>query len=116
LRGSNRTENSKPHHHRQSSRIDYAAINLSALAAMPGLLFRILPGGKLHGTEYCVRNPMRADKAPGSFKINIRTGRWADFAQYDARGGDIVSLVAYVDRSSQSVAALHLADMLGVRA
>ena len=30
--------------------------------------------------EYVALNPTRADKRAGSFKINLQTGRWADFA------------------------------------
>ena len=41
------------------------------------------------------RNPTRPDRRPGSFKINLTTGRWADFATGD-RGGDPVSLAAYL--------------------
>jgi putative DNA primase/helicase len=52
------------------------------------------------------------DRRPGSFKINLR-GRWADFAT-DARGGDPVSLFAYVENCSQSDAAIWLAQMLGL--
>ena len=44
---------------------------------------------------YVALNPTRNDRRPGSFKINIRTGRWCDFATGD-RGGDPVSLVAYL--------------------
>ena len=40
-------------------------------------------------------NPTRADRRPGSFSVNTRTGRWADFATGD-RGGDVVSLAAYL--------------------
>ncbi len=47
----------------------------------------------------------------GSFKINIITGRWADFATQD-RGGDLVSLGAYLARCSQSEAALGVANMI----
>ena len=47
----------------------------------------------MEGHEYVARNPTRADRRPGSFKINLRTGRWADFATGD-KGGDPVSLAA----------------------
>jgi hypothetical protein len=35
------------------------------------------------------------DQNPGSFSINVRTGRWADFATGD-KGGDVISLAAYL--------------------
>jgi hypothetical protein len=46
-------------------------------------------------------------------KINLRTGRWADFAT-DDRGGDPVSLVAFLEDVSQPEAARRLARMLGL--
>jgi hypothetical protein len=56
---------------------------------------------------------MRADKKPGSFKINLTTGKWGDFSTGD-RGGDLVSLAAYIAGLPQREAALRLADCLGV--
>jgi hypothetical protein len=70
-----------------------------------------LPGGKISGGEYVVRNPTRADRRPGSFKINLRSGRWSDFATGDC-GGDPISLVAYTEGMSQGEAARMLARML----
>jgi hypothetical protein len=60
-----------------------------------------------------VRNPRRPDRRPGSFLINLRTGKWADFATGD-KGGDPVSLAAFLFGLSQSKAAEELARMLGV--
>ena len=48
-----------------------------------------------------------------SFSVNMRTGRWADFATGD-RGGDVVSLAAYLHGLRQGEAARKLADMLGL--
>jgi hypothetical protein len=67
--------------------IDFDPINRAALAAFPAVLARILPGGKRVGAEFVALNPRRRDRHLGSFKINIRNGRWADFATGD-RGGD----------------------------
>jgi hypothetical protein len=58
-------------------------------------------------------NPRRQDSHPGSFKVNLRTGRWADFATGD-KGGDVISLLAYLKGISQSEAARHLACELEV--
>jgi hypothetical protein len=93
--------------------IDFANINRAAIAALPGVLARIVPGGKIVAHEYTVRNPTRADRHAGSFKINLRTGRWADFVTGD-KGGDPVSLCAYVEGVSQGEAARRLARMLGL--
>ena len=96
-----------------TGRIDFDGINRAALATLPALLHRWLPDGRMHGREYVALNPTRADKRPGSFRINIGTGRWADFATGD-RGGDTVSLAAYLAGTGQAEAASSLADMLGV--
>jgi hypothetical protein len=94
-------------------RIDFDAVNAAARSELPTLLARWLPGGRVNGHEYEVRNPRRADRNPGSFRVNLRTGRWSDFATSDA-GGDIVSLAAYLFDLSNIKAARKLADMLGV--
>jgi hypothetical protein len=93
--------------------IDFAAINRAALAALPTVLARILPGAKRVGAEFVALNPRRADRHLGSFKVNRRSGRWADFASGD-RGGDPISLVAYLAGVSQGEAARLLAQMLGI--
>jgi hypothetical protein len=92
----------------------FEAVNRAALAVLPSLLDRWLQGGHRQGREYVARNPTRHDQRAGSFKVNITTGRWADFATGD-RGGDPVSLAAYLFRLNQAEAARRLADMLGVR-
>ena len=83
---------------RGSKRPDFTAIN---------------PNGRTEGHEYVARNPRRCDRHHGSFKINLRTGKWADFA-CDARGGDPVSLSAYLSGLSQTEAARRLSTMLGM--
>ena len=90
----------------------FERINRAALSVLPYLLARWLPGGKRHGHEYVVRNPRRVDARPGSFSINMRTGRWADFATGD-RGGDVVSLAAFLAGIGQYEAAERLAEVLG---
>jgi hypothetical protein len=93
--------------------IDFAAINAAALAAFPAVLARLLPGRKRIGAEIVALNPRRADCRLGSFKVNSYNGRWADFATGD-RGGDPISLVAYLADISQAGAARLLAQMLEV--
>jgi hypothetical protein len=63
--------------------------------------------------EYVALNPRRDDRHPGSFKTNLRTGRWADFATGD-RGGDVVSILAFLRGYSQGDAARALSTMLGI--
>ncbi len=98
---------------RKESQLDFAAINAAALGRLPDVLRRWLPDGRIEGAEYVARNPTRADRRPGSFKVNLTTGKWADFATGD-RGGDPVSLAAYLAGVGQGEAARELAGMLGV--
>lgn len=95
-----------------SRQLNFQAINAAAMSALPSLLARWLPDGVLRGREYIARNPRRDDRQSGSFKVNIQTGRWADFATDDT-GGDIISLAAYLSGKGQGEAARALADMLG---
>lgn len=95
------------------STVDFQEIAALALAGVRTVLDKFLPGGKQEGAEYVVRNPTRADAQPGSFKVNINSGVWKDFASGDG-GGDLVSLVAYLQGSSQGKAAKALAEFLGV--
>ena len=106
----------KAHSFNSTHKIDFKAINEAALCSLPLLLARWLPGGKRIGKEYIALNPTREDRKPGSFKVVIvghRAGVWADFATGD-RGGDPISLAAYLFGLRQGEAARKLAEMLGV--
>ncbi len=94
--------------------MDFPTIAQEALRQCEAVLSHWLPGGKREGSEYVVLNPTRADSSPGSFRINLNTGKWADFAD-SAKGGDLISLVAYLDGVSQTEAAKRLSDFLGMR-
>jgi hypothetical protein len=98
----------------QASRSDFARINRAALLVLPQLLQRWLPGGCVAGMEYVALNPRRSDRRLGSFRVNMRSGRWADFAIAHARGRDVVSLAAYLADIGQMEAAQRLAVMLGI--
>jgi hypothetical protein len=76
---------------------------------------RWLPHGRFEGSEWVATNPTRADSRRGSFKINVVTGCWADFATGD-RGGDLISLASYLFKIRQGDAALKLAEALGLEA
>lgn len=95
---------------------DFTAVNRAALAVLPALLRRWLPNGRIEKNEYVALNPRRSDRRLGSFSINLRTGRWADFAIDGARGGDPISLAAYLRGIGQVEAAARLATMLGIKA
>jgi len=92
--------------------LDFACLSQKALCYSLPLLRRILPGGRLEGSEYVALNPRRHDTGLGSFRMNIRTGRWSDFAVGD-KGGDLISLWAYVRNIRQIEAARDLQSILG---
>jgi putative DNA primase/helicase len=77
------------------------------------LLTDWLPDGKCKGGEYWPLNPVRGDRQPGSFSINLHNGTWHDFASGDG-GGDLVSLLAYLRGCRQMDAALLIAERLGI--
>lgn len=89
---------------RQTAKLDYRLIAKLALENAQQLLQRWLPNGRQQGVEWVSLNPTRYDKKLGSFKINLVTGRWADFAT-GASGGDLISLKAYLDQIPQREAA-----------
>jgi hypothetical protein len=97
----------------KTDRIDFSEINRAALARLPNLLAQWLPDGRTEGREWVALNPTRADRRPGSFRINIATGRWSDFATGD-KGGDVISLAAYLAGVGQKEAARRLQQSLGV--
>lgn len=97
------------------AKVVFDVINEEALLHLPSLLRRWLPDGRRVGSEYVARNPRRDDRRAGSFKVNLVTGRWADFATGDG-GGDPIGLAAYLAGISRVEAARELARMLGVTA
>ena len=94
-------------------RIDFDQVRIAAQRNALAICQRVLPGGRVVGREYEVRNPKRPDRMPGSFRVNLRTGRWADFATGD-RGGDLISLVAWRFDVTQLEAARRLSDLLSL--
>src|ERR1700719_2905999 len=94
-------------------RIAFRRIADEARANCASIIMQWLPSGKRYGREWCALNPRRNDRRIGSFRVNLRTGSWGDFAT-DDRGGDLISLAAYIYGLSQAEAALKIAQMLGV--
>lgn len=94
-------------------RIAFARIAEAALAHSDAIVTRWLPDGRREGAEWVARNPTRADHRPGSFKVNLRTGRWGDFSTSD-KGGDLIALAALLFSLDMGEAARRVADMLGI--
>jgi hypothetical protein len=94
-------------------RIAFRRIAEGAQRSAETIVGRWLPDGKREGREWVAINPTRADAKKGSFKVNLNTGCWSDFATGSA-GGDLVSLAAYLHNLNQGAAALRVAAMLGI--
>jgi len=73
------------------NKIDFQGLAGALIAQAPGILFSWFPAGKLHGNEFRIGNI--AGDAGESLSINIRTGKWADFAS-EMSGGDLISVYA----------------------
>jgi hypothetical protein len=97
----------------QRNPIAYRRIAEVARANADAIVHQWLPNGKRVGREWTALNPQRNDLHMGSFRVNLNSTRWCDFATND-RGGDLISLGAYLFRLSQAQAALQLAHMLGI--
>jgi len=97
----------------KSRRINFAVVARIALQNAETVVMQWLPNGTRQSAEWVVCNPKRDDRRPGSFKINLLTGAWADFA-IGVSGGDLISLAAYLADLNHAEAALRLADMLRI--
>jgi hypothetical protein len=93
--------------------IAFARIAAAALDHAHVLVRRWLPEGRREGVEWIALNPKRADSRRGSFKVNVVTGRWSDFAT-GAVGGDLIALAAYLFDLKQGEAARKVANALGI--
>lgn len=93
--------------HGQRARFDI--LNATLLPQLPALVKQWLPTGRAAGAEWTALNPRRHDRRPGSFRVNLRSGRWADFATGEG-GGDPVSLYAYLYTGGRQGAAARALD------
>ena len=84
---------------------DARAIRAMLQDRLSELLGVLLPGGRVDGGLYVVRNPTRDDKKPGSFVIWMHgnaKGGFKDYAGSDADKGDVIQLISYVHRRPKS--------------
>ena len=87
--------------------MDFKTLNESLKTYYPLIVSDLVPGGKKIGKEYTCGS-MRGGKGK-SFKFNLETGLWSDFATNDS-GIDIISLKAAVDNTTQFQAAVALQE------
>jgi len=91
-----------------------ASVNFQALAHHlqafhANLIPTLVSGGSVRGHEYHAASVFGGHG--DSFKFNMLTGKWADFANPEHKGGDIISLYALVHNVTNLEAAKQLADM-----
>jgi len=94
-------------------RIAFKRIAAEALRHADTIVRRWLPDGRREGPEWVALNPTRHDRRKGSFKVNLTTGAWGDFATGEG-GGDLTGLAAKLFGIGQVEAAKRIADMLGI--
>lgn len=92
--------------------LDFKYLARAVLSRATTFLPDWLPGGRIDGKEYVCAN-IRGGEGK-SFKVNVASGKWADFAAGD-KGGDLISLYAAVHGLSQFQAASQLAKLVGHR-
>jgi putative DNA primase/helicase len=93
---------------------DFRGVASAALRVAQDLVPRWLPGGRAEGNEWVAANPRRpSSDGGGAFRINLHSGAWADFAGSD-KGGDLISLWAYLHGLEQWPACRAVAEQLGI--
>jgi putative DNA primase/helicase len=96
-----------------SPSVNFPAVKAASIPAIPMLVSRWLPHGKLVGNEWTATNPTRSDSKPGSFKINTGSGVWADFATGET-GGDMIDLHQHLFGGDALSSAKEIGELLGV--
>jgi putative DNA primase/helicase len=93
---------------------DFRGVAAAALRNAHDLVATWLPNGRAEGNEWVAANPRRpSSDGGGAFRVNLHSGQWADFAG-DGKGGDLVSLYAYLHACGQAEACREVAKQCGV--
>lgn len=95
-------------------KLDFKLIASRALDQIEAVCVHWLPNGRRTNAEWEIGD--RHGNPGKSLKVHLtggKAGMWSDFST-DDKGGDLVSLVAYVDGCSQLEAARKLAEFLGI--
>ncbi|MBF0131046.1 MAG: hypothetical protein HQL75_00455 [Magnetococcales bacterium] len=77
----------------QNGKIDFERIANTALLSSTDLLFEWFPAGVLDGHEFKIGDVTGSKGS--SLSINVKTGKWSDFAS-GLKGGDLISLYAAI--------------------
>jgi phage/plasmid primase-like uncharacterized protein len=89
---------------------DFALIKQKYRENPIAVLQQLVGQGKIEGSDYVALNPRRKDSKLGSFRIDINTGRFHDFATGD-KGGSIIDLAVFVYNCGIVEAARHLESL-----
>lgn len=94
-------------------RINFSGIKRAAGAMLEQLCAEWIPSGKrvmtVDGHQWVGCNPVRNEKN-ASFSVSMETGAFYDYADPDAKGGDVIALYAYIYSVGMKVAATQLAQ------
>jgi len=91
--------------------LDFQGLANELLRDAEALVSEWLPGGKRSGAEYVCAD---LSGGPGrSLSVNLSSGQWADFANADAKGGDLISLYAAIRNIGQGEAFKELSGDRG---
>lgn len=93
--------------------IDFCVLKQQAKPHLLSILQSVAPRGKRIGSEYVSICERRADRSLGSFKYNMNTNVWSDFANSLSSGNDIISYCAYALGISQIESARHIQNLIG---
>jgi putative DNA primase/helicase len=91
--------------------MDFKQLANQLLSSASYLLVDWLPGGALYGAEYTCGSLQGG--VGRSCKVNVHTGKWADFSTNE-KGGDLISLYAAIHGITQKESARRLADKSSV--
>jgi hypothetical protein len=91
--------------------IEFSSINRAILNDFENTLRSWLPNGKKINHEWCVGS--LSGESGASLKINLKSGKWKDFAQGQS-GGDPISLYAAIHNLKQLEAASRLAGTVNL--
>lgn len=81
--------------------LDFSGLNSRLMLEIRTLVPQWLPGGKMMGSEYCCGD--LSGKPGSSLRVNMDTGKWADFAAGES-GGDLIALYAAINNIDQKSA------------
>lgn len=90
------------------SSVDFKSLGLSLLNQAANILPELLPGGSLVGDKWKCGDAY--GNKGNSFTLDIRTGKWKDFADAEAVGSDIIALYAFQQKCSMLEAAQFLRE------